>query len=645
MANSKWIGRVLLATATLGGCIPASNGTGTPLIIAPASWTSLYRQPTSSALRAVRAAGLNTAIVAGDATSILRTDDGGTTWIQLDHRPHARGGDIFAMDFYNLHGESVGRDSKDSSKGRFWYTGNGAFDSATADTDAVGPVYVSVDVVSDTATYRLRADGVVERDDAGFLNLLPPLPAGTWTSIDFLGTTGVGYAAGDNRAIAIFSGGVWTLQTTPDPSPNPAYNLKKIQFLDTLHGFACGDQASILVTADGGTTWTQSNYASGGAVLRSLHFPLTSTKGWAVGDGGAILATADGGLTWPAQTVPLPFEDLFDVNFTSDLVGWAVGDHGLVLRTVDGGATGWVRVPQQSTPDSLTPFFAVDFSNDGQIGLAVGPGGFIVRTLDGGRSWAPQANADTHDLLSVSLPRTGSSTVAYACGTNGTIVQTANLTAASPTWTSQSVGAATLRSILFPSGDVTGYLCGDASTLLHTTNGINWIAPVLAPPAASATWNSLSSDLSGLTVYVAGTGGISASTGNLGVSWGNLGPIPGGPDILSFRSPPGAAILFAGTNDGNVWRNLVGTWFSTTPPAGNAQGMAFADSSNGMIATTSAPFAGGIFTTDNAGLTWTRSYVHTKNLLRAVWMSPTVPGLAYAAGDNGTILRTTSNGK
>ena len=305
----------------------------------------------------------------------------------------------------------------------------------------------------------------------------PALPAGTWTSIAFSGTADNGFAAGDTYHIYQMTAGVWSATPMTAPTTN-THTLRKIVFPSPSVGYACGDNISILKWTAVPGTWTQqlpnpATFATSVA-FHSIHFPVDTMNGWAVGDGGLIVNTTDGGANWNRQATPTP-EDLYDVWFTDNSTGFAAGNHGMILRTADGGAT-WLRAPPVGG-DPLVQLNAVDFSNNGSIGLAVGATGTILLTLDGGASWVPQTNPSAADLFGVSVPKTGSGSVAYACGASGTILKTANLTAATPTWTSSTPGGAnTLRAILFPTGDTTGYACGDGTTLLHTTDGATWNA-------------------------------------------------------------------------------------------------------------------------------------------------------------------------
>ena len=146
---------------------------------------------------------------------------------------------------------------------------------------------------------------------------------------------------------------------------------------------------------------------------------------------------------------------------------------------------------------------------------------------------------------------------------------------------------------------------------------------------------------------MAGSAGLSATSSNLGVTWTNLATLVGTPTINAFQSPL-SSVLFAGASDEVVYRNVVGSWIlpNVKPQVGTVPlAMSFTDSSNGWCVNSPAPFTGGVFTTATGGSSWARLYVHTKWPLRGIWMSPSVPGLGYVVGDNGTILKTTTGGQ
>ena len=84
-------------------------------------------------------------------------------------------------------------------------------------------------------------------------------------------------------------------------SPRPQGNdLLKVQFIDSLHGWAVGNYGTILRTTTGGTTWYEQEFARTDDILDIAM--ISATEGWAVGDNGTILHTTDSGDDWLEQS-------------------------------------------------------------------------------------------------------------------------------------------------------------------------------------------------------------------------------------------------------------------------------------------------------------------------------------------------------
>jgi photosystem II stability/assembly factor-like uncharacterized protein len=125
--------------------------------------------------------------------------------------------------------------------------------------------------------------------------------------------------------------------------------------------------------------------------LRRLEF-TDSMHGWAVGDSGTIIMTADGGENWVVQNSGTEF-DIVDISMVDAVYGWALAQEYPVdtiltygtdlIRTTDGGQT-WFF--ERRFDDFY--YFAVDFM-DSANGLLAGNSGRILWTEDGGVSWTP----------------------------------------------------------------------------------------------------------------------------------------------------------------------------------------------------------------------------------------------------------------
>jgi photosystem II stability/assembly factor-like uncharacterized protein len=205
---------------------------------------------------------------------------------------------------------------------------------------------------------------------------------------------------------------------------------------------AVGDHGDIVLSPDGGRTWTQS-VAPTRALLTGVSF-AGAQQGWVVGHDGVILHTTDGGLTWQHQDDGRSLDNIYlDVLFRDVQHGCIIGAYGMFLRTTDGGRTwlpgrpsadevhynrisagadGWLYLAGESgaalasRDDGLTwarlvvPYdgslFGILPLDHGRI-IAYGLRGHILRSDDHGASWAPLANDVTVLIMGGARLRNG----------------------------------------------------------------------------------------------------------------------------------------------------------------------------------------------------------------------------------------------
>lgn len=653
--KSRFLGS--LAVATLA-CCSSGGGSSDDIPLRPV-WYNLQRLPTSSHLRAVRVANANQALVAGEATSIFRTDDGGATWYQMQHHPYEAGGDVLALDTLGTESVAVGRDGGGTG-GRYWKAGAEIaqwFTSGAADPDPAdsGAPYTAVDMVLLDVFYILRQNGTVIRVSGSTGTTATVHGSESWYTVDFLGITGKGIAAGSGNLVKITldNGANWTTQSLTVTAPTWRKALLFQKFgTNEVHAYVCGDNGKVVRCAnvDQATpSWTAISVPTT-AVLRSISFLSDSATGWVVGDGGEIWKTTNGGTSWVRQDSGVTPHNLYDVYFIDANVGYAVGDYGTVLKTLDGGAN-W----QNLTQGFRSPINAMDFTPDGKKGIAVGPGGLVAKTLDGGLTWSSVLLPGAPDLHGVSLPRQGAGIVAYVCGARGTILKNANFTTGD-TWTAQTVPSsatsATLKAILFPGDDLKGFCVGDVTKLLATTDGGTTAWTEVSLPGASVTYASLAASPDGTVVAAGGQSGKVVYSLDGGATW-NDGTISGETGTIGTLQVPAAAAVVAGSTDGDIRPGVIAAgsppslaWGATFNLPGNVAptGLAFVSATRGLavVAAGAAPDLGRIYRTDN-GASWSLSPEHTYWPLRAVWLN--AAGIGYAAGDEGTVLKTFSGGK
>lgn len=183
---------------------------------------------------------------------------------------------------------------------------------------------------------------------------------------------------------------------------------------------AVGERGLILVSADGGSQWTQAKVPVS-VLLTGVRF-ATPLRGWVVGHSGVVLSTSDGGMTWalqldgvrvaeimraaadkakgdPAQIERLRVDadrlvregadkPFLDLDVESERVVTVIGAFGLALRSEDGGAS-W-----QSWSDRIPNAGGSHLYSIGRKGDTVviaGEQGIVCRSSDHGEDFIAKA--------------------------------------------------------------------------------------------------------------------------------------------------------------------------------------------------------------------------------------------------------------
>ena len=181
------------------------------------------------------------------------------------------------------------------------------------------------------------------------------------------------------------AGESWVIQPSPVHS-----SLQSVVAWNKQDALAVGDNSIIIRTSDGGAHWSEvHDVPQASSEFNKLIKATISPTGdvWVVGEQATVLVSRDKGSTW-TRVAPVQ-----DITFNGIAINagtvWVVGEFGTILVSHDGGAT-WL--PQSSgTESTLT---AITF-NDATTGVAVGLDGTILVTADGGEHWAPAAMPPT----------------------------------------------------------------------------------------------------------------------------------------------------------------------------------------------------------------------------------------------------------
>lgn len=262
-----------------------------------------------------------------------------------------------------------------------------------------------------------------------------------------------------------------------EPSVPPVESIicsaTNVFFLDGSFGCVTGAVGTIMITRDGGVTWTGSKIEEG--TLTGAQF-IDAETGWVVGKDGAIFKTTDGGMNWTKiVSSGYPYdEDFYKINFRNGALGYLLGYHG-VYCTVDGGSdwcNNWLAlVPYRGAWD-------MSIVND-TVGYLLGskysdPDPIIIyRTVDGGMTWSPVSGSSGSLLRTITTISFVSRDVGWAGG--GVIMKTDD---GGMVWENQ-VASATVRRMSFVD-EMCGFAVGGAAILRTTDGGTTWenVTPV-----------------------------------------------------------------------------------------------------------------------------------------------------------------------
>ncbi|TDP39101.1 photosynthesis system II assembly factor YCF48-like protein [Zavarzinia compransoris] len=201
----------------------------------------------------------------------------------------------------------------------------------------------------------------------------------------------------------------------------PGVYLRAVAFASAAVGWAVGHNGLILMTRDGGKTWTESeieDYAGRDKPRLSGIAALDESRAVVVGEFGVVGHTANGGKTWNVVTEQV-YPTLLDVSISGDR-GYAVGLNGTLLALSQKPGGGWAVEPQPTNTQAHMLAVAVRGSaaliaGNGML-LSLGRSGFQPASI------SPQVDLNYLWLGGVALGDDGR---AVAVGQGGLILAAA----------------------------------------------------------------------------------------------------------------------------------------------------------------------------------------------------------------------------
>lgn len=188
-------------------------------------------------------------------------------------------------------------------------------------------------------------------------------------------------------------GKTWTTQdSTVD------VHLMDISAWDENRAVAVGNRGVTLMTEDGGNTWVSVDSPKSDVANKLLKVhTYPNGEALAVGEMGMIIRSMDYGKTWKQLREE---NDIFmnDVVKVDANTIWVAAEYGQIFKSVDNGET-W----EELFTDSPNSFAAIDAKNPQEISI-VGLAGVVVSTTDGGETWtyiSPEQSGMTEHMMDV----------------------------------------------------------------------------------------------------------------------------------------------------------------------------------------------------------------------------------------------------
>ena len=178
--------------------------------------------------------------------------------------------------------------------------------------------------------------------------------------------------------------------------PSPVVHiLNRLQFTDTLYGWASGDSGSVIHTTDGGQNWAIQNTGVTDYQIDDMFF-LNRRLGWALYNtyafnGTRILSTTNGGLNWQVSVFPDSTRIFSCIYFNDSLNGYIGAYTGEIYRTANSGLN-WTQcsLSMNGCQSYLLQKLSFSFLNS-QTGYVSGGffdrQGIIWKTTDSGVNW------------------------------------------------------------------------------------------------------------------------------------------------------------------------------------------------------------------------------------------------------------------
>jgi photosystem II stability/assembly factor-like uncharacterized protein len=592
---------VFTAVAVLAAAFPASGGAA--VSVGHSAWEWGNPRPQGNTFLSIEFQDTdfsNRGYAAGEFGTVLRTDDGGSSWIGLPTG--------ITVGVRRI--EMISPDSLVVAGGCFLRRSDNAGQSFTRlpwtprDTSCASDISSVAFPTSDIG-YVVTFDGTVLRsaDGGRSWSRRTALPGTSATGSGFATARDIVFTAPDVGLAVIGAGAGGAILRTTDGgnswTPVQSAPAALNELLDTATTtpvaalYAIGNEGLVYRSTDDGQTWEQRNVTVGTPPLslRTIDCADSETCIVAKEQGDELFRTSDGGTTWTPVTPST--ERVFAAEFVSATRAVAVGASGVTVVSDDAGVT-WARIG-----DALAGSFHRLRASSSSLAFALGTAGTLARTLDSGETWRPISVPTSEAILDVSFP---SANVGYALDFAGNLFRTEN---GGTSWAILDTGTTTAPRALIALDEATVILVGPRG-LRRSTNAGQEFTPISDGVVRSASLHSV--DRVGSAIYVWGDRTAAFSL-NGGRSWRRLAALPTRGRVREYDwvttrvafALDSTGRLFQTRNGGRNWRELAttGTSFAT--------GIAFSSLAEGYLQIreyAARPSAGYVLRTIDGGRTW-----------------------------------------
>ena len=609
-ATRMVIAGMICALGVIAGAISA---TAAPVSVGHSGWTWGDPSPQGNDLNNVTFAGAR-GFAVGEFGTVLRSDDGGNSWIGLPTGTRSSLSLVQEVDPNTVvvGGECTVRESVNDGE---------SFQRLPVNESEYGCAtrVAALSFLTPGTGYVEEADGTILLTNDGGQTLQPktpvPLNGATAATLDFTSaTTGFAVTGGKagGRILRTTDGADSWTQVASSPAP-----LADLTVLSPTLAYAVGGNSTLLESVDGGASWKTLplTLPAGSAPLSLTRIScsdamdcLIATAAAAEGSTNVLVRTTDGGMT--GSLVSPSGENLLGVSFSTASAAVAVGRSGATVLSSDGGAT-FPTLISHSLGGNFTR--AIRIGQSSLDAYALGKTSEIAATTNGGDSWSVLRVPTSNELVDVGFPTVG---VGYAVNSGGTVFRTAD---AGLSWSILSSGGGAPTALLSPS--VNTVLLTGPKGVRRSTNGgasfrtVNATIVTGFKHGRKRTVKLSNFDLSGgaqlagTAMFAYGKDVLESTDG--GVRWTLIPrPLPGRTvAAISFVSPTtgyetSAGRMFFTSNRGRSWREILSVGASNEDAPGQ---MSFSSALDGYVRVpVDVPgYSNILLRTESGGRSWT----------------------------------------